>query len=160
MSYINGSDILLLVDGKAIGHCSTHTVTFNSETKDRAVKPAASQGKSAGLWKDKGVTGLSISISAEGLRFYNEGENGYEEIAPKWGKGQSVEVISYKRGANGLTPDTQTGKVTPSNTDINVKGNFIIASLEETNPAQDDATYSISLENDGEPDIYPGKETE
>lgn len=30
-------------------------------------------------------------------------------------------------------------------------GSFIIASLERTDPAQDDATYSISLENDGEP---------
>ena len=26
---------------------------------------------------------------------------------------------------------------------------FVIASLERTDPAQDDATYSISLENDG-----------
>ena len=40
-NYINGSDILLKVDGKAVGHCSTHTLTFNSETKDRAVKPVA-----------------------------------------------------------------------------------------------------------------------
>jgi len=27
----------------------------------------------------------------------------------------------------------------------------VIASLERTDPAQDDSTYSISLENDGEP---------
>lgn len=111
------------------------------------------------MWKGKGVTGLSISISAEGLRFYDETENGYEEIAPKWGKGSSVEVISYKRGAAGLTVGAE-GKFTPSAADINVKGKFVIASLEETSPAQDDATYSISLENDGEPDVYPGKETE
>lgn len=149
----------LLVGGKAIGHCSTHTVAFNSETKDRAVKPVATQGQSAGLWKGKGVTGLSISISAEGLRFYDETENGYEEIAPKWGKGASVEVIAYKRGASGLTAG-EDGTFTPSTEDIYVKGNFVIASLEETSPAQDDATYSISLENDGEPDIYPGKDGE
>lgn len=158
MSYINGSDLLLLVDGKAIGHCTSHTVTFNSETKDRAVKPVASQGKSAGLWKGKGVTGLSIAISAEGLRFYDEAENGYEEVAPSWGKGSSVEVIAYKRGAAGLTA-ADDGSFSPSDADINVKGKFVITSLEETSPAQDDSTYSISLENDGEPDIYPGKET-
>ena len=34
---------------------------------------------------------------------------------------------------------------------------FVIASIEETSPAQDDVTYTISLENDGEPDVYPGK---
>ena len=141
-NYINGSDLLLMVGGKAVGHCSSHTLTFNSETKDRAVKPVASADISSGLWKGKGVTGLSISISAEGLRFYNETESGYEEIAPLWGKGASVEVQAFKRG-NDSAPY--------------VKGNFVIASLEETSPAQDDATYSISLENDGEPEIYPGK---
>lgn len=72
--YINGSDLLLKVGGKAVGHCTSHTLTFNSETKDRAVKPEASAAKSSGLWKGKGVTGLSISISAEGLRFYDETE--------------------------------------------------------------------------------------
>ena len=142
-SYVNGSDILLKVAGKAVGHCTTHTLTFNSETKDRAVKPEASKGKSSGLWKGKGVTGLSISISAEGLRFYSETENGYDELAPKWGKGQSVEVEAFERDGA---------------TEPYVKGKFVIASLEETSPAGDDATYSISLENDGEPDVYPGKE--
>ena len=88
------------------------------------------------------MSGLSISISAVGLRFYVETESGYEEIAPLWGKGASVEVQAFKRG-NDSAPY--------------VKGNFVIASLEETSPAQDDATYSISLENDGEPEIYPGK---
>lgn len=141
--YINGSDLLLKVGGKAVGHCTSHTLTFNSETKDRAVKPEASAAKSSGLWKGKGVTGLSISISAEGLRFYDETENGHEQIAPLWGKGASVEVEAFKRG----------GDATPY-----VRGNFVIASLEETSPAQDDATYSVSLENDGEPETYPGKE--
>lgn len=142
--YINGSDLLLKVAGKAVGHCTSHTITFNSETKDRAVKPVAEEAISAGLWKGKGVVGLSISISAEGLRFYNETESGYEEIAPEWGKGASIEVEAFKR-ENDTTPY--------------VKGKFIIASIEETSPAQDDSTYSISLENDGEPDVYPGKTT-
>ncbi len=139
--YINGSDLLLMVGEKAVGHCSSHTLTFNSETKDRSVKPISSAAKSSGLWKGKGVTGLSISISAEGLRFNDETENGYEQLAPLWGKGTSVTVKAFKRGGD---------------TEPYVKGNFVIASLEESNPAQDDATYSISLENDGEPEVYPG----
>lgn len=142
MSYINGSDLLLKVGEGAVGHCTTHTLTFNSETKDRAVKPLATEPKSAGLWKQKGVTGLSISISAEGLRFYEESESGFEEVSALWGAGQSVDVEAFERG----------GDSTPY-----LKGRFIIASIEETSPAQDDVTYSISLENDGEPEVYPGK---
>ena len=70
--YCNGSDMLLYVGGKAVGSCTTHTTTFSSETKERAVKPVATAGISGGLWKKKGVVGLSYSISAEGLRFYGE----------------------------------------------------------------------------------------
>lgn len=141
--YINGSDLLLSVGEKAVGHCTSHTLTFNSETKDRAVKPVSTAPVSAGLWKGKGVTGLSISISAEGLRFYKDTENGYDEIAAMWGKGQSVKVKAFQR-ENDEAPY--------------VEGNFVIASIEETSPAQDDATYSITLENDGEPEMYPGKQ--
>lgn len=143
-NYVNGSDLLLSVGGKAIGHCTTHTLTFNSETKDRAVKPLSSKAKTAGLWKEKGVTSMSISVSAEGLRFYSETENGYDQLAVLWGKGQSVEVIGFQRG---------------SDASPYLKGKFVISSIEETSPAQDDATYTINLENDGEPDVYPGKES-
>lgn len=133
--YCNGSDMLLYVGGKAVGHCTTHTTTINSETKDRAVKPAASKGISAGLWKNKGVTGLSVSISAEGLVFYQESENGYKSCLAMIAAGQSVDVKCMERG----------------NTDKPyLSGKFVVASLERTDAAQDDATYSISLENDGE----------
>lgn len=135
--YVNGSDILLYVNGKAIGHCTTHTATFNSETKDHAVKPAASKSMSAGLWKGKTVTGLSISISTEGLRFYNEAEMGFKGLFKEWIKGQSIELKCMER-ENADKPY--------------LVGKFVIASIEETAPAQDDATYSANFENDGEPD--------
>lgn len=135
--YCNGSDLLLKVGGKAVGSCTSHTLTCNSDTKERAVKPVASKGLSSGLWKKKGVVGLSISISAEGLRFYNETECGYKDLFKLWKAGKPVEVQALER-ASDETPY--------------VKGKFIITSLEESAPAQDDATYSLSLENDGEPE--------
>lgn len=145
--YINGSDLLLKIGEKAVGHCTSHTVTFNSETKERAVKPLASKGVAHGLWKEKGVTSLSISISAEGLRCYDETENGFDEVAPMWGKGSVVTVECYKRGATDAA-----AAATPY-----LKGNFVVTSMEENSPAQDDATYTVQLENAGEPDVYPGK---
>lgn len=133
--YCNGSDMLVYIGGKAVGHCTTHTTTITSETKERAVKPAASKGISAGLWKGKGVVGLSVSISAEGLVFYQETESGYKSCLSLVSKGQSVEVKCMER----------------ENTDKPyLSGKFVIASLERTDAAQDDATYSITLENDGE----------
>lgn len=94
--------------------------------------------ESAGLWKNKGVVGLSVSISAEGLVFYQESETGYKSCLALIGKGQSVEVKCMER----------------ENTDKPyLTGKFVIASLERVDAAQDDATYSISLENDGEVDF-------
>ena len=132
--YINGSDLLIKIAGKAVGHCTSHTLTFASETKDRAVKPVASATISTSLWKGKGVTGLSVSISAEGLRNYDETEGGFKSLVQAWTTGQPVEVIGFERESD----------ATPY-----LSGNFVITNLEETSPAQDDATYSISLENDG-----------
>lgn len=136
--YCNGSDMLVYVGGKAIGHCTTHTTTMNSETKDRAVKPVSTKSISAGLWKNKGVTGLSISISAEGLVFYGESETGYKALVAAWKAGKSVEVKCMER-ENSEKPY--------------IKGQFVITSLDRSDPANDDSTYSVSLENDGEPDI-------
>ena len=135
--YCNGSDMLVYVGGKAVGHCTTHTTTMNSETKDRAVKPVATKSISAGLWKSKGVTGLSISISSEGLVFYGESETGYKALVAAWKAGKSVEVKCMER-ENSEKPY--------------IKGKFVITSLDRTDPANDDSTYSVSLENDGEPD--------
>ena len=134
--YCNGSDMLLYVGGKAVGSCTSHTTTFNSETKERAVKPVATAGISGGPWKKKGVVGLSYSISAEGLVFYDETENGFKELFALWKSGKSVEVKCMER--------EQSEKPY-------LAGKCVIASLERTDPANDDATYSISLENDGEP---------
>lgn len=142
--YENGSDILLNVGGGCIARCSTHNIQYNSETKERAVKPIASAAKKKVLFTSKGVTKMSITAHAEGFRFYKATENGFEECAALWGKGQSVDLQAFKRG---------------SDTTPYLKGKFVITAIEETNPAQDDATWTIDLENDGEPDTYPGKVT-
>ncbi len=134
--YCNGSDLLLYVGGKAVGSCTSHTSTFSSETKERAVKPVASAPLSSGKWKKKGVVGLSYSISAEGLRFYDETECGFKELFKLWKAGESVEVKCMEREAA---------------ENPYLVGKCVITSLEETAPAQDDATYSVNLENDGEP---------
>lgn len=135
--YCNGSDMLLYVGGKAVGSCTSHTSTFNSETKERAVKPVASASMSSGLWKKKGVVGLSYAISAEGLVFYDETECGFKSLFALWKAGKSVEIKCMER-ENSDKPY--------------LAGKCVITSLERTDPAQDDSTYSISLDNDGEPD--------
>ncbi len=134
--YVNGSDMLLYIGEKAIGHCTSHTTTFETETKERAVKPEASKNLSAGLWKSTGVTGLSITISFEGLAFYNETEFGPKELLATWKAGKPVEVKCMEREAT-----------TPY-----LSGLFVITQVEEEAPANDDTTYKGTLKNAGQPD--------
>ena len=137
--------MLLYVDGKAVGSCTSHSTSFASETKERAVKPVASASIASGLWKKKGIIGQSVSITAEGLVFYNETENGFADLLAAWKTGKSVDVKCMER-ENSDKPY--------------LTGKFVIASLERTDPAQDDSTYSISLENDGEITVDPTAITE
>lgn len=137
-SYCNGSDMLLYVGDQAIGHCTTHTLTCQSETKDHAVKPVASAAASDSLWKDKTVSGLSYQLKADGLVFYGETEAGYKKLLKAWKSGEPVSVKCMERGTS---------------TEPYLKGMCIIDSLERTDPAQDDSTYSVSLSNAGAPEI-------
>ena len=138
--YINGSDMLLSAGGANIGHCTTHSTSYSSETKDRAVKPVATlKSGSEGKYKEKTVTGLSISIDFEGLRNYSETENGFKKLLDAWAKAEPIEVKSYERD----------GDASPY-----LVGKFIITSLQESNPAGDDATYSGTLENTGAPSVF------
>lgn len=135
MNYINGSDLLVMLGEKAGGHCTSHTTTYSSETKDRAVKPAASVAQAgAGLFKEKTVTGLSVQVKFEGLRFYGEEETGMKDLLAKWKVGAVVPVKAFHRG----------GDTTPY-----MSGSFVITSLEESAPAGDDVTYSGTFDNSG-----------
>lgn len=137
--YINGSDLLVRFDEKATGHATSHTLSFSTETKETAVKPAASVAQSSkALYKNKRVTGLAVQIKADGLGVYSEAESGIANFLAKWKTGMSVEVAAFHR-ENDDNPY--------------VSGNFIITSLELTSPAGEDATYSITLDNDGPVDV-------
>ncbi len=136
--YFNGSDMLLIIDGKAAGHCSTHTVQLSSETKDRAVKPLASKPRTNGKFKNKTVTGQSITVNAEGLVYYGETENGYKALLKAWKEGKPVKLKCMERG---------------DSSEPYLEGNFVVTSLERSDPADEDSTWSATFENDGEPDV-------
>lgn len=142
IGYVNGSDLLLSLASsatgtfKAFGHCTTHTCTFTSETKDRAVKPAASVTTiGAGLWKDKSVSGLSVQLKADGLRYYSEAEEGIGDLLTLWKTGAKVYAKAFARG-NDSSPY--------------LSGAFVISSIEQTSAANEDTTYSVTLDNAGE----------
>ena len=138
--YIHGSDMLvglMLEDAfTPMGHSKTCTISNKAETKERAVKPTLetkAAASSSGKWKEKSVSGLSVEISSEGFKFYGD-EMGYDKLLELWEKSEPVTVRYALRGE-------ETTKYR--------EGKFLITSLDETSPSDDDSTYTISLENSG-----------
>ena len=138
--YIHGSDMLvgmMLEDTfTPMGHSKTCTISNKAETKERAVKPTLetkAAASSTGKWKEKSVSGLSVEISSEGFKFYGD-EMGYDKLLELWEKSEPVTVRYALRGE-------ETTKYR--------EGKFLITSLDETSPSDDDSTYTISLENSG-----------
>ena len=147
MGYVNGNDLLVYVktgtgnnvERKAIGHCTTHTATFTTETKDVAVKPAASEIRSnAGLYKKKRIVGLAVQVKCSGLCFYSEEEGGFKHILSKWAAGVPVELELFER------PAAANETIEPY-----CSGTFVISNLENTAPAGEDASYDATFDNDG-----------
>lgn len=128
--YIHGSDLLLFVGEKVLGHSQSCEIENQTETKERAHKEVSNTGK----WKEKSVVSLSVAVSAEGFSFYGD-EMGYDALLAMWEEGRPVTLKYAHRGEEATKYRT---------------GQFVITSLKETAPADDDATYSISFENSGE----------
>lgn len=153
--YVNGSDLLVCIkEGsganitrKAVGHCTSHTATFNTETKDVAVKPPMSEAmSSASLYKSKRITGLSAQVKCSGLCFYEEAEGGMKVILSKWAAGESIYLELFERH--------ESGSASP---DPYCTGKFVITSIENTAPAGEDASYDATFDNDGPLEIDESK---
>lgn len=149
--YIHGSNMILFVGEKALGHCSSCEIQDQAETKSRSIKtlPAydeeevtdpdlkPSEGEDTskdGLWDQKTVSKRTTSISAESLVCKNEIGTTYDELLEIMDSGQPVKVKYAHKGE-----EDKQYRV----------GMFIITSLSESSPADDDVTCSISLENTG-----------
>jgi len=135
--FVNGSELLLFIKDaqdtyQPVAHSTSHTVDFNSETKDRITKDLSQNGK----WKAKSVSGISASITCEGLVIYDSDKLSYKDILAKLKAGETVMLkFGYRESDTGDTYE---------------EGEFIIASISQTSPAGEDTTFSATFENSGE----------
>lgn len=133
---LDGTDLILSVDGKALGFSTGCKISTSTETGERVTKEAA-----AGKWKEKYVKSFSESISAEGC-VLTDGEAGtptYDQLKDMQLQGKPVDAAYNLREGS-----TREGKTAGG-----YKGKYIITSLELDGQAGDDAKYSVTLENSG-----------
>lgn len=137
--YIEGRDIMLCVNTGVSDEAPTytptaaatsHSISYSGETKERVTKDSG-----GGAWSEKRVTKLSVNIKVDALVVFNA-DCGYDKLLEIM---KSRKPVLLKYGYK----EEETG-------DTYEEGLFVITSLEKTDSAEDDSTYSASFENNGE----------
>lgn len=145
----NGSDVLLAILDKCVGHCSEHVCNYTTETKDRAVKAPETEVAAASFFKEVSVTGLKISITAKGLMADDETELAADRIRDAWRQGLPVAAQCFPRRKTAADAARKPY----------LKAKFIITKLTENYPADDDANFDLELQMTGAPEVWetPGE---
>ena len=135
-SVLDGTDLILSVDGKALGFSTGCKISTTVETGERITKEAK-----GGKFKDKYVKSISEEITADGMTLTDGGEEKptYDDLKAMQLQGKPIDAQYSVRDG-----DKRTGKEASG-----YKGKYLITSLELDGPAGDDSKYSVKLENSG-----------
>lgn len=135
-SVLDGTDLILSMDGNALAFSTGCKVSTSAETGERVTKEA-----SGGKWKEAYIKSFSEQITADGvvLKDGTTDMPSYDQLKDAMLKGEAVEgTYSLRDG------DARTGK-----TSGGYKGKYLITALDLDAQAGDDAKYSLTLQNCG-----------
>lgn len=138
---IEGQDLVLFIDVAGaptpVAHSTSHTLEPSGDVRDRV-------SKDTGKWKKKVMGLIGWTAGCEALACYDG--YSYKDIFALFVARQPVLLKLAGRAA---VDDNDTW--TPEDAgDTYFEGNAIIASMPLTAPNNEDATFSISFEGDGE----------
>lgn len=116
---------------KPLGYSTGCKISDSTETGERVTKETG-----ASQWKEKYVKSLSEQITADGFVFDGVAASsiGFPDLKSMWLSKEPVKLRYQYRD------DAQATKY---------EGDFIITSLEQDGPADDDEKWSITFENSG-----------
>lgn len=117
---INGGDITVTQGGAVIANATSHTMTINMATRDTS-------NKDNGVYTSREAGRLDVSVSVEGL------------VAV----GNFKTLLSLIVARAPLTLALKEGATTYAT------GSFLLTSVEQSAPDQDNVTYSCSFEYAG-----------
>ena len=137
-SYLNGSDITLLVEKgnkwvPTLG-AKSHKISSKSNSKEIVDKDTTNS-----LYKTKSVNSIEVTLSVDGFVKIGTADDGIiaSELYALHKEGKPVK-LRYGYRSNAPTDATYE------------EGMFLIDSIEMTHPAKEEATYSASFSNTGE----------
>lgn len=142
-SVLDGTNLILEVDNRALGFSTGCKISTSVETGERITKEAVS-----GKWKEKYVKSFSEQITADGC-ILTDGDTDlptYDELRELMMEGKPVKCHYALREG-----DSRTGKKAGG-----YAGQYIITQLDADGQAGDDGKYSLTLQNSGKIDKVTG----
>lgn len=135
-SVLDGTDLILSINGAALGFSTGCKVSTTAETGTRSTKEASS-----GKWKETFVKSFSESISADGCILIDGDTDTptYDQLKDLMLAEMPIEATYSLRDG-----DKRTGKEAGG-----YKGKYLITSLDGDAQAGDDGKYSVKLDNSG-----------
>lgn len=135
---VNGTDLLLSINGAVVAHAKSHTITVTTDMRDTTSKSSAG-------WKEAAKGRFSWNAKVDGLVSYESGLCNYQTLMTAMLAGVEVAITSIDN-----TGGTIVGTlVTPLAGAYKQSGNAIITSVEVTNGDAENGTFSVSFEGTG-----------
>jgi hypothetical protein len=125
---------------KAVGHAISNSLTINMATRETS-------NKDTGIYTCREAGRLDVVGSAEGLSVYDDGF-GLEDMQLAITERTPLYML-FAEVTVGEDPENET----PDLDKPYGEGTFVLTSVEQTNPDQENSTYSISFEGIGDFEI-------
>ena len=121
MAVLNGTALVILVNGTAVGHAQNHSITMNNALRNITTKA------SAGF--EESLDGLvSWSLSGDGLFAFSDANN-------------TVDLTVFLLAGTEVTVRFTTS----ATTEEYWTGSAFVESIDMTSPTEDNVSYSFSL---------------
>ncbi len=132
---INGSDLYVFIGGTVVAHATSHTLSMKMNVRDTS-------NKDTGKFNTKAVGRMDVSATADALTVYTD----LSTLMTAYLARVPVAVAFGERSGAVLTDGEYTGGALDTTT-FYAQGNFIITGLDLNAGDQENASYSVSLEN-------------
>jgi len=149
MAITNGTSMLLYRRSgevgaytyKAVGHSTSYTLDITMATRDTSTKDS-------GNYVSREGGRLDVTGSADGLSVYDDGF-GHEDMQAAIIAREELFMI-FAQPVEPVDPEDDPANETPDLTLDYGSGTFVLTSVSQNNPDQENSTYSVSFESLGD----------
>lgn len=135
---INGTDLLLSMDGEVVAHAKSHTISITMDVRDTT-------SKTSGIWKEKAGGRMDWNTKVDALVSYEATICNYQTMMAAMLARTPVVITSIDNTGGTIV----AGLVTPVIGSSILTGDAIITNVELTSGDAENVTFSVTFDGSG-----------